>query len=264
MIKTDTFLKIGKTHQECEDYIISGDRPIKYVILSDGCSSSKNTEMGARILCHLAKQYLLYRNDDYRFPDLDYNEMGLWIIHSAELSARQLGLTRSCLNATLIIAYEFNGRVYIYMYGDGAVITQDISGVISLMEVEYTKNAPYYLSYKIDPEGMDQFHKLGQDMIIKSTFKSVHENTYAYDYKPLFRYDTDIFPKILICSDGISSFIKDSKPEQTIEIAKEFLTYKSTTGEFLKRRLKRATKIYEADGIYHSDDLSVGAFLYEE
>ena len=116
MIQTDTFLKIGKTHQVCEDYIITGDSPVKYNILSDGCSSSKDTEMGARILCHLAKQFLLYRKDDYRFPALDYDEMGSWIIHNAELAARQLGLKKSCLDATLIIAYEYDGKYHIYMY----------------------------------------------------------------------------------------------------------------------------------------------------
>lgn len=263
-INTDTFLKIGKTHQECEDYIISGDNPNKYIILADGCSSSDQTEMGARILCHLAKQYLNYRALDYRFPNLDYDEMGLWIIHNAELAARQLGLQRSCLDATLIIAYECLGAIHIYMYGDGVIVTDNGDGMISLMEIEYTQNAPYYLTYRIDPERMDAFHKLGQDLIIKSVFENTNENTYAYDYKTKFQYPTDIFSKIMICSDGISSFVKGTEPEQTIEIAKEFLAYKSTKGEFLKRRLKRAIKIYEADGINHNDDLAVGAFLYEE
>lgn len=265
MIQTDTFLKIGKTHQVCEDYIISGDIPTKYVILSDGCSSSKQTDMGARILCHLAKQYLLYRKDDYRFPCLDYNEMGSWIIHNAELVARQLGLKTTCLDATLIIAYAFQGIYYIYMYGDGVIVIEGMDKKISVMEVEFTKNAPFYLSYKIDPERMDLFHKMDQDLIVKHTSDTVsNKNGYAYDYKCLFRYDTQFFPKILICSDGLTSFMKGTDPEQTLEIAKEFLSYKSTKGEFLKRRLKRATKIYEADGIFHGDDLSVGAFLCEE
>jgi len=265
MIQTDTFLRIGHSHQVCEDYIISGETPVKYVILSDGCSSSKNTEMGARILCHLAKQYLLYRKDDYRFPSIDYNEMGSWIIHNAELTARQLGLTRNCLDATLIIAYIFQGIYYIYMYGDGAVIIQGKDKKVSIMEVEFTKNAPFYLSYKIDPERMDLFHKMGQDLLIKHISHNINnENSYAYDYKCLFSYDIQYFPNILICSDGLFSFMKGTEPEQTIEIATDFLAYKSTKGEFLKRRLKRAIKLYEAAGIFHNDDLSVGAFLYED
>lgn len=264
MIHTDTFLKIGKTHQECEDYIVSGDHPCKYVILSDGCSSSKQTEMGARILCHLARQYLLYRQNDYRFPALDYDEMGNWIIHNAELTARQLGLRVSCLDATLIIAYEFDGEYNIYMYGDGVVVVQGHDNQISIMEIDFTKNAPYYLSYRIDPERMDLYHRMGQDLNINNNIDGrLNGNSYAYDYKTKFRYNTQFFKNILICSDGLSSFTKGTEPEQTLEIAKEFLAYKSTKGEFLKRRLKRAIKIYEADGINHNDDLSVGAFLYE-
>ncbi len=265
MIHTDTFLKIGKTHLECEDYIITGDDPCKYVILSDGCSSSKKTEMGARILCHLAKQYLLYRKNDYRFPDLDYDEMGSWIIHNAELTARQLGLKISCLDATLIIAYGYQGKYHIYMYGDGAVVIQGKDNRVSVMEVDFSKNAPYYLSYRIDPERMDLFHKMGQFVSIKGHISDrINENTYAYDYKTRFCYEAEYFPRILICSDGLSSFVKGGDPEQTLEIAKEFLAYKSTKGEFLKRRLKRAIKLYEADDIHHNDDLSVGAFLYED
>ncbi len=82
MINIDTFLKIGDQHKICEDYIIQGTDQVPLLILSDGCSSSDNTEMGARILCYLAKQYLFYRAG--YLHDLDYYQMGLWVIHNAE------------------------------------------------------------------------------------------------------------------------------------------------------------------------------------
>jgi serine/threonine protein phosphatase PrpC len=267
MIQTDTFLRIGKSHQVCEDYIISGDLPTKYIILADGCSSSKDTEMGARILCHLAKQFLLYRKDNYKFPQLDYDEMGLWIIHNAELSAMQLGLSRSCLNATLIIAYEFNNDYYVYMYGDGVVILQDERGAIKYIKIEYSKNAPFYLSYRINPENMDEFHKLGQDLIFESNVTgdiTPYQNKYAYDFKTQWMFPCKWHPTMLICSDGIVSFQKDTEIQNIMPVSKDFLAYKSTKGEFLRRRLKRALKIYEENGIHHIDDLSVGAFRYED
>jgi hypothetical protein len=61
MIQTDIFRRIGATHAVCEDYIIEGNKPFPFIILADGCSTAKNTDMGARILCHLAKQYVMYR-----------------------------------------------------------------------------------------------------------------------------------------------------------------------------------------------------------
>jgi len=150
------------------------------------------------------------------------------------------------------------------MYGDGAVIVKNKNDTIALMEVEYTQNAPFYLSYRIHPEAMDLFHQMKQDLIIRTTFEHAAQHSYAYDYETKFSYDIDKFPRILICSDGISSFMNGTEPEQTIEIAKEFLAYKSMKGEFLKRRLKRAIKVYESNNIYHNDDLSVGAFINEE
>ena len=102
MIQTDTFLKIGDQHKVCEDYIIEGFLPVPFIILADGCSSSRDTEMGARILCHLAKQYLYYRGCD--LYELDYHKMGSWVIHNAELTVRHLGLRAECLDATLIVS----------------------------------------------------------------------------------------------------------------------------------------------------------------
>lgn len=262
MIHTDTFLTIGSSHQVCEDYIISDQNPFPYVILADGCSSSKNTDMGARILCLLAKQYLLYRKDESRFPILDYEQMGSWIIHNAEMTARQLGLNRSCLNATLIIAYVVDDFYHVYMYGDGVVIVEENDGAIRIADVEYTKNAPYYLGYRLSQEDTVEYHNLNQDLTITTNDKTTK---YAYDYETHWLFPCSEFKKLLIASDGIASFMENKiHPVSINDVTKEFLAYKSTKGEFLKRRLKRALKIYDKNGIEHFDDLSVGVFLNEE
>jgi len=265
MIQTDVYIDRGTTHSICEDYIISGNKPYPYVILSDGCSSSKNTDMGSRILCYLARQYFSYQHDNYQFPNLNYDEMGLYIIHNAEVVAKQMGLHRSCLNATLIIAYVYEGKYYIYTYGDGTFVFQDKSGALTVTEFEFTKNAPYYLGYKIDSGAMNAYHDLKQDLIIKSNINGVaSQNEYAYDFKNLIVLNCDEFPRILLCSDGLSSFIHNKiNPVDPLIIGKEFLLYKSTKGEFLKRRIKRALKNYNKDNIEHFDDLAVGAFINE-
>jgi len=264
MIQTDTYLQIGSSHQICEDYIISGQ---SFIILSDGCSSSKNTDMGARILCHLAKQYLLYRKDDQLFPFLDYEQMGSWIIHNAEMTTKHLGLHRSCLNATLIIAYIFDGNYHIYMYGDGLFALQTKDEKIRLCEVEYSKNAPYYLTYRISPADMVEYHNLQQDLSVDVGFNedSMSKEKYAYDYETKWFFPCSLYPRLLIASDGLSSYMQQKiNPIKAEEIVPEFFAYKSTKGEFLKRRLKRASKIHDQNDIEHLDDLSVGVFLNEE
>lgn len=266
MIQLDTFRRIGASHTICEDYILSGDDPFKYIILSDGCSSAKNTEMGSRILCYIARQFLLYRSSEYIFPNLDYNEMGNWIIHNAELTVRQLGLNRTCLNATLIIAYEYDGKYFVYMYGDGVFILKNDKQVI-IVQVDFSPlNAPYYLQYRINPCDMDKYHKLGQELILNEIVNgnTIPRRSYAYDFQAAWNYQTETYPTLLICSDGATSFYRNNDRDQPIpltEIADEFLAYKLPKGEFLKRRLKRMLKIYDKEGSKHDDDLTVGAFL---
>jgi len=259
----DTFIEIGSQHKICEDYIVSDTDPIPFIVISDGCSSSKNTEMGSMIICHLAKQYIKYRTE---FP-IDYNKMGLWVIHNAELVSRQLGLNPHCLNATLIVAYEYEGEINAHFYGDGCFITKGEMGLTTHI-VEYTKNAPYYLAYQLDAKDHRLYDQLNVDKTI-TTIYGDGTNTQiiekAYDAETTVRVttDTDI---TLIASDGLQSFIKkeNSKITQRFgprDIIMPFIDFKTTKGKFLKRRMSKQVKAYTKDNILHFDDLSVGAFI---
>jgi len=268
-MQIDTFLTIGKSHKVCEDYILSGTDPMPYIILADGCSSSKGTDMGARLLCYLAQQYIRFRSTKYFEPD--HKEMGMWIIHNAELVAKQLGLPNHSLDSTLIIAYKNYGinNIRVHFYGDGCLIyfgkKQTLFG-----QIEYTKNAPYYLSYYIDPERDQLFHDMKQDKIVKTliTGQSLIGTTeiFAYDSPSVYNYIlNDEFNGLLIASDGMTSFIADREglvdPSLYIN---EFHEFKTTKGEFLKRRVNKLLKNLAKEEIYNADDLSVGAFLLEE
>lgn len=265
----DHFIEIGSQHRVCEDYIMSGMFPIPHVILADGCSSSKQTEMGARFLCYLAKQYLCYRYE-YGVDELDYNTMGMWIIHNAEMIARQMGLNRSCLDATLIIAvYDQDSKeVMIFMYGDGFVLAKR-EGVLGYQEVSFTGNAPYYLSYKVDPFRDQLYHEAKNEKLEKivlegELLKDVQE--YAYDRPSIFAIPISSSKEIFICSDGMASFIEDHKtpPFRVLDIAPGFLDFKTTKGEYLKRRCSKESKLLRKRNISHYDDLSIGGFLFKE
>jgi len=264
MLNTDIFLKIGDQHKICEDYIVQGDVPVPFIILSDGCSTSENTEMGARILCHLAKQFLMYRGID--FNAISYHKMGNWIIHNAELVARQLGLKISCLTATLIISYVLDDVVYVYMYGDGAVAVQRNNDEINIHSVSFTNNAPYYLSYLIDEYRDQTYYEAKNSKILCRTYGdgSKISDEIAYDAKVVHQYGLNRCKNIFICSDGIESFIKKDPRNREIlnpqEILPDLMAFKNLKGEFLKRRMKRALTELENQGIGHFDDLSIGAY----
>jgi len=55
-MNADSYFEIGSTHLVCQDYALSGlYKDMCYGIVSDGCSSAENSEIGAQILCHGAR-----------------------------------------------------------------------------------------------------------------------------------------------------------------------------------------------------------------
>jgi len=264
MIATDIFLEIGSQHKVCEDYIIQGSKPEPFIILADGCSSSDDTEMGARLLCHLAKQYLRYRADDLH--DIDYKKMGRWIIHNAEMTARQLGLKISCLDATLIVSYFIDNTIYVKMYGDGMVVIKR-GDTIEYFTVDFSNNAPYYLSYLVDDHRHELYHDLGNDLTITTNCGGYEPmiSTYAYDFPFEYTWNANEIDGLFIASDGLSSFIDNNPTARTShpagELLPDFMSFKGTKGEYLKRRMKKALRKLDDMGIVHFDDLSIGSYI---
>ena len=280
MITTDTFIEIGSQHKVCEDYIIAKDN---YIILADGCSRSENSDMGARILCYMAQQFMNYHSMKPYVPGF-HDQLGLWIIHNAEVTARHLGLKSTSLDATLLIAYQLEDHIHIHMFGDGCILlqlnTMEIFSMYEIYSIDFDKNMPFYLRYLIDEDGKANYHKqkISQYLKCKSVFRKddnevtdrgVLDET-AYDNPTHFQYPISNFKSISICSDGIASFLDpDASPNSNklIEIPSfihEILGFKVTTGEFLKRRMNKYSKQLKKAGVEHYDDLSIGTFLIEE
>ncbi len=52
----DSFFSMAKQHAVCQDYAIGGMLPSPFLVLCDGCSSSNNSDVGARILAISARK----------------------------------------------------------------------------------------------------------------------------------------------------------------------------------------------------------------
>ena len=277
---TDKFIEIGSQHQMCEDYIISGDN---YIILADGCSSSDHSEMGARFLCYMAKEFM----KRYGVEPLESGfaeRMGTWIIHNAEVLIRQLGLKKTSLDSTLIVAYEKDGIIFAHMFGDGCIVIEPIEDVFThkIFSVDYkagSKSMPFYLRYLIDRDG----HKLYHDAkVTKTVFKSaLYENDkpchkepqeYAYDEPITFAFPVTEYKSISITSDGLSTFLKPAPDETGNKIMKVeemvpfMFNFESSAGVFLQREMNICKRQLKKIGLEfdHFDDLSIGTFHMEE
>jgi len=283
MINVDSFLKKGKQHFICEDYIINSDDrdTMPYIILSDGCSSSENTDIGSRVLVRSALN-ILDEKLLYRFPDAEllvpnYWEFGRRIIEKAIGVIDSLRIQRTSLDATLIIAYVYKESVYVLIYGDGYIyFKNDDCDEINYVGIKYDKNAPYYLNYLMNKD-RDLAYSKSQDKEFVTVIKGIcriDTDDYIEDLYKTDLLNNDIFSYkipihsldfIGVSSDGIESFMDNkgnsSNPKNII---KDFTSFKNTKGKFVKRRLNKAISEYEMLNFNHLDDISFGCFHFGE
>ncbi|MBC8139363.1 MAG: protein phosphatase 2C domain-containing protein, partial [Fibrella sp.] len=133
MTQSDAAFAIGKTHKVCQDYALTGDAhaTIPTVWLSDGCSSSPHTDIGARLLTHVALDRVTdlataFRAKNESQPGLLDGFIQANLTRVAVI-AGEMGVRSDCLNATLmglVSGADRNGERYLYsiLYGDGALV----------------------------------------------------------------------------------------------------------------------------------------------
>jgi len=284
MIIVDSFCKGSYTHNTCQDYVIHGYDPFPYVILADGCSSSKNSDIGARILCHCAKMFLI--NEVEKINLISTKKMIEEILKKSLSISKDMGLEISALDATLMMCFIFEGKRYVVnVFGDGMIINRKTSNNINfnIKTIEYASNAPYYLSYQIDKHRKDiyenamkenynnQSQKVHRYFLIKDNngkTLSLSSSVERTHYTRIFSYLNYLEEgsAIIICSDGFNSFFnRETKEFLTIEdIIYDITNFQTTAGSFLHRRLGSKTGLLsqlEKKGFLNRDDLSIGAII---
>ena len=266
-IATDAHYSMGKTHLVCQDYAWHGQDPAPAVILADGCSSSPDTDVGARLLVLNARQllprFLAVAGDAGR-----HWRLGRLIVARSIRQARALGLDDSAIDATLMVAFFKRDRVYVHLYGDGCVLARRGDGSIWAMRVNYARNSPYYLSYLANPE-----RRLCYQQAVGHPAQIIHIldgdglalQHRAYDHPLLVEVAVDEFQVLAVTTDGLDSLIHAGNGERMDlrAVAKEFMAFANHNGAFVQRRLRRALHRYARQDIHNSDDIGFGAFVRE-
>ncbi|MFW6121984.1 MAG: protein phosphatase 2C domain-containing protein [Petrotogales bacterium] len=285
-MNSDSCFVQGHSHSVCEDYVISNERVNgdivgdPFVVLCDGCSSSPNTDIGARLLAIAAMQSLDIL-DGQNAPTLLFCHAVYEKTHSY---CRSMSISEDCLLSTLIVVkYIEESRVRgfnVIMFGDGAIATQRKTGSrIDVETFEYTSGAPYYLNYHFNEKKKQQYYdNFGLSILQNVYHLNPGQDTAVHYVKDRLInrppdvpfiwcrfYSLDDISMIAVMSDGIKSFIDLSKGVRSnydiVHVLSSILFFRATNGVFVKRRMKKGLKKMEKEKKIHEDDISIGVIV---
>lgn len=278
---TDHYFQIGNAHytagKPCQDHALSRSSSlIACAIVSDGCSTGGNTDAGAMILTFGTLQAIR-----------DHAKASNGSLKTAKISitARQqqligmvrpmMGLDYQDMLATCIYAYFTQNGGLIHIQGDGIVGLKFRNGDILMHRYEWADNVPFYPSYENhDLKAFIERH--GNDLTARRLFGQCVLRTSG---GAVIETLTDF--SIQQGVDGISLDIPQNQLEQIEFVAvftdgvaqienvgwcdavSKFLTFKTTTGEFAKRRMIREIKDMQTLGKGPIDDISYAVIRIE-
>ncbi len=262
----DAFFRIGSTHRVCQDYAVAGThegRP--YAMVSDGCSSSPDTDFGARFLVRAAQR---------RIAELTAGHFDATAIATDAMSmVRQADIDRHALDATLLCA-SFNGeRAHVIQTGDGVVAARRRDGSFVYYETSFDQGAPYYLSYLLNNADWATYRR----MVGWKTFTTrehkprdgwtdpTHGTIAIDEMRPVqtFGFGAEEFDVVLLLSDGCQSFFDGASAVGLEPVIEQVFALKNLAGEFITRRCGAFLQRFcQERGWKHGDDFSVaGIYL---
>jgi hypothetical protein len=291
MNPSDVAFCIGEAHAVCQDYALAA--PIDEegtphtVLLSDGCSSSPHTDIGARLLAHqmrcdlprFARQLALCPGEP---PQSIADAAVTRSYRRAARLAQHLGLPGGCLDATLLGLVEISGdrsrgALYTLFYGDGVAAYGRRDGSLIVLECAYPAAYPFYPAYLASDERLERWRG------VEANAQTLTRTVYAADGTvlderrtvpdtPQFLFRMDFVDLAALTfaavfSDGVQSFLREAdggarSPVPAGDVVRELTAFKSFTGVFAHRRLRRFAEDAAARGWSHHDDLSVAALAF--
>jgi Protein phosphatase 2C len=283
-MNADSAFNIGSTHAVCQDYAVAANRsdtsiaaaaPVAapYVVVSDGCSTSGSTDVGARLLVKAAEQILRQGGRHPVSPEELHVAAAQQALHWAEL----IGLPPQAIDATLLTAYLDGDDLIVACSGDGVMVLQSRTGTLDVFVVSYPAGFPLYPGYLHQPERLRTLEAAGgvkkevkhlrraalrEPLLLKSI-------THGSAVTEVIRVAVHDCLFAALLSDGVHSFSvceqtgtgKRVEPVPLAAVLKDLVSFKSVGGSFVQRRLQRFRKDCLQRGWRHADDLALGTLF---
>lgn len=255
----DKFSEIGSAHKENEDFSVIGDQDNPFIIVSDGCSSSGNTSTGSRILSFAVADTIM------KASTLKLVDIGRISIQYASGIAKLLSLDERCLDSTLMVAFVEEHHVRVCIWGDGFVFYKYKNELPEFQKIEYSQEAPFYLSYQLDDDRMKFYQELvNNGSIIKTESFETGTATVPVMEPTEFGIYRENLEYVMLSTDGIGTFILNNTPVDQVKINERVTSFKRLNGEFIGRRINRMMKENEKGGIKHYDDFTIAGISFIE
>ena len=274
-MNADSAFVIGRSHAVCQDYAVAGSiqnrASASYTIVADGCSSSPDTDIGARLLVKATERLLRARGE---LTESGVSELYDDASAAALKQARLIGLSACAIDATLLTVLAFDGRVTAACYGDGTIALQSRGGDLDVYSISFEDSRPRYPSYAHQPQRRKVFDDLcgNSKRVSHLRFNARQgiidlETRISLDAIELFAADASDYEYAAVITDGVESFVRMALTETTRqverveseEILEDLLGFKSFCGAFAKRRLSRFLTECHRKNWRNNDDLAVGA-----
>lgn len=262
-LQADSYFALGKTHTVCQDYAaIQQEIGGVALAVSDGCSSSPDTDFGSRFMVRGAFST--------SYPDFSIHRT----LNAASEAYRSLGLETNCLDATLLFARVSEGVLKILVFGDGVVFIRFKDGRTKTWDVSFPNQAPAYPSYLKDESRLKAYLSLVSDRNISvndhGDITLMPENLHEKNWSMDLEFPLKDIQSVMLCSDGMSSFRRMTskgvlEPISLEEVMVQVTSVKSSMGEFMVRRMRKF--LYDfcpKNGWIHDDDVSVAALMNVE
>lgn len=263
----DSYFAIGKQHanegKPCQDYAIArveGDTAI--AVVSDGCSTGGMTDVGARIVAHSILSEAKHQQS--------FDFLCLKNRHSLPTqlmtprycifdSASGLSLKEEDLYSTSLLIRACEGSLKVHILGDGVVAHKFHDGSIWARRYEWDKGVPYYPVY--EPQKF-------VDQVCDGHWDLLSCTSQDFRYSPVSKEWSFLEEKSLTAREGIQGFlprlyhpdrsslsfndefiaifsdgVTQIKDVDWKDAVFQFLDFKNTTGQFVKRRMMKALKI---------------------
>lgn len=282
MFFTDHYFQIGHAHyiagKPCQDHAFSRSSGlIACAIVSDGCSTGGNTDVGSRILTFGTLQAI---------RDHAKASGGSLATAKVSIAARQqqlisvarsiLGLERSDMLSTCAYIYLAQSGGLIHIQGDGVVGLKYRNGDIDMRRYDWADNIPFYPSYEgpdltafIERHGNDLMSMRLNEKIVVHSENGNHIEISSMGHSlqhgmdgisiEISRDQLEQIEFLAVFTDGVTQIENIGWQKAVIE----FLAFKNTMGEFAKRRMIRGVKDMQRIGNGPIDDISYAVIRVE-